>query len=213
MNDTPRCAHPDGCPRLRRKREWCETHYNRWRATGDLGPAHIPPRGGKPKGRICEVPKCHAKHYARGLCTLHYQRIRINGTTEPLERTVKLCSVEGCPETYAARDLCHTHYARWSCTGDPGPADIIGQPPGWIGDAAGYKAVHKRLNRQRGLATERTCQHCHGPAAEWAYDHQDPNERTDPDHQGCRYSVDLARYFPLCISCHRRFDLGRPVNC
>jgi hypothetical protein len=37
----------------------------------------------------------------------------------------------------------------------------------------------------------------------WSYDGTDPDERRDPG-RGCRYSVDPARYWPRCRSCHQR---------
>jgi len=204
MEATRTCSI-EGCDREGKKRGWCRTHYQRWLRHGDPGSAERLPPGSKPKGRKCEVLDCDRKHCAKGLCSLHLQRMERNGTVDVLERVARTCSLDGCERAYLARDMCEAHYARWRQKGDPGPVEIP-EKPGWTGDEAGYKTVHKRLKRERGLATDYRCEHCGGKAAEWAYDHADPDERTDPNHQGCPYSLNLDRYVPLCATCHRRFD-------
>lgn len=70
----------------------------------------------------------------------------------------------------------------------------------------GYAGLHRRLERQRGHASEFSCDECGDPAQEWAYDHSDPDEITD-DPDGRPYSLDFERYRPLCVSCHRRSDM------
>lgn len=64
--------------------------------------------------------------------------------------------------------------------------------------------------RNRGLcqtpASSHQCTHCDQRAKHWAYDHTDPAERTDPKMGP--YSTDLDRYLPLCVPCHKRFDLA-----
>lgn len=67
-----------------------------------------------------------------------------------------------------------------------------------------YEAVHYRLLWDRGSASDNPCVKCGAQAEEWAYDHTDPDELTDP--KGRAYSLDQGRYFPLCISCHRVQD-------
>lgn len=73
-----------------------------------------------------------------------------------------------------------------------------------------YKNVHRRLFANRGRAKEYRCQHCSGPASEWAYDHNDPNELYE-DWMGrghlAPFSTSLDHYIPLCSSCHKKFDL------
>jgi hypothetical protein len=59
-----------------------------------------------------------------------------------------------------------------------------------------YSAVHQRLIRARGLASEHACAECGGQAADWAFDNGDPRG----------FSEDLDRYSPLCRSCHRKKD-------
>lgn len=82
----------------------------------------------------------------------------------------------------------------------------------WCAAGASYGTVHTRLMTFRGPASAHACSHCSKSAAEWAYDHSDPREQ-----RGGRgaYSLDLERYFPLCKSCHKRYDndhAGRGVD-
>ena len=69
------------------------------------------------KRGVCKIKGCSRKHYGRGLCLFHYERLR-NGTPldAPLQtRNTKhdeLCSVEGCGRKYYAKNLCMLHYRR-----------------------------------------------------------------------------------------------------
>lgn len=102
------------------------------------------------------------------------------------------------------------HALRVRKHGDPSHVDKGGRPrygaehPNWKGDQAGYLAIHVRLRTNRGHASAHPCAECGDVAAEWAYDHTDPNEQLD--ERGCPYSPDPAHYRPLCLSCHRSAD-------
>lgn len=74
----------------------------------------------------------------------------------------------------------------------------------WCETDVAYGTVHTRLATFRGPASDRQCTHCSAAAAHWAYDHSDPHEQYDD--RGCPYSTDLDRYFPLCATCHKRYD-------
>lgn len=81
--------------------------------------------------------------------------------------------------------------------------------PAWIGDAAGYRRAHYRLENARGRADQYACVLCGGAAQEWGVDHGHESLRTeemDSVHKGRRYSLDLDAYHPLCRSCHRKAD-------
>ncbi len=72
-----------------------------------------------------------------------------------------------------------------------------------------YGAVHSRVSRARGPASEYRCKQCDGPAAQWAYNHCDPNERQFLlNGREYPYSLDLNNYMPMCRSCHQTFDLA-----
>lgn len=72
-----------------------------------------------------------------------------------------------------------------------------------------YTAAHKRLRRDQGLASRHVCP-CGAQAAEWAYDHADPDELTGPVYAGSKvwaaYSLDPDHYVAMCVLCHRRMD-------
>lgn len=74
-----------------------------------------------------------------------------------------------------------------------------------------YRAVHKRVQRAKGHASNHPCAHCTSTAEEWAYDHTDPAPLVGTTGRGisAEYSTDLARYLPLCKPCHSRFDARR----
>lgn len=72
-----------------------------------------------------------------------------------------------------------------------------------------HQQVHHWLRKAHGPASGYLCIGCGGQAAEWSYDHTDPDPRYDV-RDGMQFSLDIARYQPLCRTCHRRFD-RRPV--
>jgi hypothetical protein len=82
--------------------------------------------------------------------------------------------------------------------------------PKWRSDdAVTYDAMHQRVVAARGRPGAYACDHCSAPAEEWAYDHTDPDERRSPSgRDDGPFSLDTARYMPLCVPCHRRFDNG-----
>lgn len=78
------------CVRLRRKRDWCDGHYGRWKSTGDLREAiPLPPLK---KSEICIVVGCDNSEHARKLCASHY-----NQTTgvSPLKDDVTVLEIMG----------------------------------------------------------------------------------------------------------------------
>lgn len=88
-----------------------------------------------------------------------------------------------------------------------------GKNPKWRGDAIEYTALHNRLGVVRGRPSGYQCSRCPERAAEWAYDHLDPDERRNQvGRDDGPFSVDLDHYMPLCVSCHRRFDYRRRIN-
>jgi hypothetical protein len=101
------------------------------------------------------------------------------------------------------------HYTRWLRHSDP----QVVQPSGtgavlnafWKGDDVGYTGMHDRLRSWFGSASDRLCAVCGGSAAQWSYDHADPDEKASPYGP---YSVDTDHYRALCVPCHKRFDLA-----
>jgi hypothetical protein len=71
------------------------------------------------RSELCSIPGCHRKKHSRGWCNTHYQRWRINGTTELAPRVIKTCLVEGCEEINHSKAMCSLHFQRWRTHGDP----------------------------------------------------------------------------------------------
>lgn len=67
-----------------------------------------------------------------------------------------------------------------------------------------YAAAHGIVKREKGLAREYACRGCGQIAAEWAYNHRDPNEIYDENFRF--WSDDSNFYIPMCKKCHAEFD-------
>ena len=205
-------------------RGMCVTHYHRWHRT--VRPADggsRPCKGcGEPISRTAEIgpikhyhsPECRPRCSVdgcvqpikgKGMCSEHVTRFdRTGDPLTPLKRqhNVGTCAVEGCDEPMRKTGWCASHYAQWQRSGeDPKPFGYK-----WGSDDVGYIGLHGRIRSQRGLASLLSCQHCGRRAAQWAYDHTCPDERASEDGP---YSINIMRYIPLCVSCHKRFDLSR----
>lgn len=77
----PRMLKPcvvEGCKRTVHSRGMCPMHYQRWKKTGDPGPAEslLAPMGSR-AGAVCSERNCPHPVFARGLCGAHYQRARL----------------------------------------------------------------------------------------------------------------------------------------
>lgn len=160
----------------------------------------------------CAIDGCERRAQARGWCKMHWkrwrrhgdpQRVSVNGVDFNARRP---CVMDGCDTPAHAHGLCPTHHSRYRRHGDPSIVlPITGRP--LKGEVPTFDAAHKRLNRARGSAKSFPCVDCGGPASEWSYDHTDPEalfERVGAVMTP--YSLDLDRYVPRCVSCHRRFD-------
>lgn len=168
----------------------------------------------------CTVDGCdrEIQNKKRGLCKRHYLRWFRHGdptagrTLRQAQPEDGLCTIDGCERPAHARGWCGTHYVRWRMHGDPNYVKYSNtgkfgpEHPAWAGDDCGIQGVHGRVFRERGRAKDHFCANCGEPAKEWAYDHQDPNEKISPG--GYPYSLDIDHYEPLCWPCHRRMDLG-----
>jgi hypothetical protein len=80
----------------------------------------------------------------------------------------------------------------------------------WVGQDASYQTAHERVSARRGPASGYPCADCGRPARHWSYDHSDPDERTSDDGQP--YSLDVNRYAPRCVRCHKRMDCARLIE-
>jgi hypothetical protein len=200
----------DGCDRPRKSRGWCHTHYQRWLRWGDPA-ADVPIEVPNYDSDVCAVDGCGEPRRARGWCNKHYLRWSIHGSPTGGGRlrdgTRDQCTIDGCERPQAARGWCDAHYRRWRRGAPIGDASMrkVGS-----GDDVGYNTAHRRVAEAKGRAAEHDCVWCGKRADEWAYDHTDPNPRFVPDDAprgpGMPYSLDPARYQPMCKFCHKALD-------
>lgn len=123
---------------------------------------------------------------------------------------MKTCSLPDCDMRHHAHGLCKVHDQRQRRHGDPTIVRMGSgeQNPNWQGDEVGYVGAHKRVHRERGQASAHTCVDCGAQAAQWSYNHNDPDELTGISRASIasRYSADPSYYEPRCHPCHRAFD-------
>lgn len=82
--------------------------------------------------KICSVEGCPTKHYARDLCSKHYQRWQKYG--DPTFKRDLSCSISGCDAQRIGRGWCSVHYQRWAKYGDP-KAILVNKIEGEIEEA------------------------------------------------------------------------------
>jgi hypothetical protein len=162
----------------------------------------------------CSVIGCLRPYRASGYCRLHYDRWLRTGDPGGLARLKvrpykpgTTCSVDSCNKPVKAFGWCNMHYWRWYRTGDVKADQGIRSGdlnPRWAGDKLSYRAIHHRLAK---TPPSGPCAICGAQARNWAYDHADPDERTEiVAGRKLPYSINQLHYFPACVSCHRRFD-------
>lgn len=160
----------------------------------------------------CRVDGCAKESRGRGLCSMHWTRWRKHGDPNIVKRSgvdyqaPRTCSVDGCAVRAHSHGFCPKHLRRWQKHGDPQHiAPITGRPP--AGEFPSYGAIHKRLTRSLGPARLHLCIDCGKPAQEWSYDGSDPDQ-IEALERGSTvfYSLDIERYEPRCVSCHRKHD-------
>jgi hypothetical protein len=207
MQATRVCSVTD-CDRPHYGRELCKMHYQRFARTDGT---EVQPE----RPSICLVADCGGQPFGHGWCQKHYARWRNTGDPLGIRRTPAAnqpCAIEGCDRTARSRGWCKMHHHRWMRTGNPLTVRPIGYtPPGpthpsWQGDNITYLRAHRRLDRIKGRASIHACIDCGGPAAEWSYDHKDPDQKIGTGLSPYAYSVKPEHYQPRCIRCHRAFD-------
>lgn len=101
---------------------YCETHYARYRNTGDPLKTKWDVRR-ENKRPDCQIDGCDRPNFSRDYCSAHYRRQLVHN--DPLSSPVgrryatKGCAVEGCQRKHNAKGYCNMHYIRWRTYGDP----------------------------------------------------------------------------------------------
>ncbi len=118
--------------------------------------------------------------------------------------------IEGCERRAdGGQGFCSKHYQRLIRNGDT-TARIGRESTGAFflthGDDVSYEAVHYRVRRLRGKASDHQCTDCGSQARHWSYDHDSDLERY-AQGKGA-YSIEIDHYSPRCVPCHKTFDLG-----
>lgn len=134
---------------------------------------------------------------------MHRNRLKRTGSLELIPRPPKPpCSVEGCETVSDNIGMCRKHGTRFRRYGN-----TTGKPRRVVE----YRAMHSRIQRARGKASEYACIDCGGTATQWAYRGDCPDERLS--RHGFRYSLNEWAYDPRCEPCHKRYDaaLRRPA--
>lgn len=122
-----------------------------------------------------------------------------------------MCKLPDCDRPVTARGLCGMHYRRVLRGQD------LSLPPR-TGGVVKYQMAHHRVKMLWGSASIYACIFCGAPAREWSYDGTDPSEFLE-NVDGCvlAYSIHPEFYRPLCVTCHRNYDVdmrdGRRKEC
>jgi len=68
----------------------------------------------KNKGKHCSVQGCDKPAFCKGLCTKHYQQIRLRGNVIEKDYVFipGLCKILGCNKSVFAKGFCQTHYLK-----------------------------------------------------------------------------------------------------
>jgi hypothetical protein len=164
----------------------------------------------------CAVAGCERSDVVKktGYCYTHNRRFKTKGDPGPARISPKVsgaCAVAGCERTGNFGGLCQTHRYRMQSNGDPLVTRKPGSPAGpdhpLRAQEAGYTAVHHRLRRVKGPAAALSCVGCGLGAAEWALSKDATRVRRAPDND-LLVSDDPSDYQPMCVKCHRVYDLG-----
>jgi len=158
--------------------------------------------------RTCSVDGCGKQpNGSRGLCSMHYERLRRNGDVGPAESVrdrgrFEHCQVDGCSDRLVGRGFCNPHYLRFTKYGDP------------MGQSAYVITCHNdKCGKEFEAKTQRRkycCSHCKGqattsarpPRSEWPHCGFDGCGRTAHGHN----MTD-----PLCTTHYLRKLNGEPL--
>lgn len=78
--------------------------------------------------KVCTVSNCQSKHYGKGLCRIHYFRLRRNGDLILRTHHRETCIIDGCNSKHESKGYCRKHNRRLQKHGDP--LKIVNTPSG-----------------------------------------------------------------------------------
>ena len=175
--------------------------------------------------KCCAVPDCLRRAQCsvdnQRVCLMHYKRWKRHGDVNFIgrkwgapNRNRVACILAECGEMQDGNSpYCKKHDTRARRHGDPHiaiPQAARNLPRGedhrqWTGDEATYSAVHQRIRKAFGSASQYKCIDCGHDAAHWSYNHSGKDEK----HSNLGlYSTDLNQYVARCVPCHKKFDLS-----
>lgn len=172
----------------------------------------------------CSVPGCTDPVRSKGWCYAHYMRDYRYGS--PTARPTRAADLTG--QRFGRLVALEREGRYWLCRCDcgqltrptthnltSGNTTTCGAPPCRYTARPRYSAVHERLRTTLGPARQYQCVDCGRQAAQWSYDHDDPDELVAPEGEygaGLAYSPKLEHYLPRCVPCHKRYDLDRAAG-
>lgn len=166
----------------------------------------------------CAVEDCKKpRHQGQQMCGSHYMKKYRYG--DPLYKAPpKYEDLTG--RRFGVLTVVRRVGIKWECLCDCGsvalvrPGDLNRSSVKSCGNSAkhrrsdniSYSGMHARLRADRGNASDHACVSCGNKAKHWAYNHTDPDEI-----QGEKgpFSLNINNYDPMCVSCHKNFDLAR----
>lgn len=171
----------------------------------------------------CSLPNCDKPVKRGGYCYGHYMKNWRYGTPTP-EFSPNWQDIRG--QRFGTLVVLVREGLKWRCVCDCGRERLV--PAGDLNrageaatcgdrtthrrlDNAGYTAAHQRCRQDRGRVQEHDCIDCGRAAQHWSYNHDDPDELMAEglSSRPVAYSLNPVHYSPRCVSCHKRFDLGR----
>lgn len=209
MSEVRKTCTIEGCEKSHVARGLCSTHYAAAKYRGEFV---TKARDGS---QGCAVDECERDHYARGYCNSHYGHLLRHGTPTPVKEET-FCH---CGKTAVSRGMCKSHYMRDYYQRNPDKLERLRElsrayvrpdnlPLKPVKEVVTYWQAHKRVSAQRGKPTTHTCS-CGAQAKQWALIHgRGTHEQTIRGYD-LPYSLDVDDYQPMCVPCHKRYDLGR----